>query len=409
MADLDGHEVEAALPAFRRLHDTAEPAALHAMARLLGRWAHRPVGRALVPALEALLDEAAVGDLNKLAAAALLETHGQPVDYPRLMGRLRDLGAVAAEMRAAVLAAAARPAAAANVLEKLTALPPAALHAWIDDLRASRDPRALAILGPLVWAADPDVAVAAVAAIEAHPPMGPAAAAAGVALALAAATHADPMVRRQAGLTAARRGVIGARPGEGPPSRSTGAGVSGPREDPMPRPGSPDAAVPAKGTAPRSARTETATPRDGSTPRPDGLDTPVPDAAPSSDPVTDAAALLAAAGPTAVDVYASGGAAAGARLALVVWPDPARRGTFDVLTLHLAGGRGIQQYALVEGVSADQMADLMGRLADGGVPVKRLAAAGAARLLLTATADTLAHDGAAGLGFAVWPQAWLLE
>lgn len=132
-------------------------------------------------------------------------------------------------------------------------------------------------------------------------------------------------------------------------------------------------------------------------------------AAPSSDSVAAAAALLAAAGPTAVDVYASGGAAAGARLALVVWPDPARRGAFDVLTLHLVGGRGIQQYAVVEGVSADEMADLMGRLADGGVPVKHLASAGAARLLLTATADTLAHGGAAGLGFAVWPQAWMLE
>lgn len=340
MADLDGHEVEAALPAFRRLHDTADPAVLHAMSRLLARWARRPVGRALVPALDALLAEPAVGDLNKLAAAGLLETHGQPVDYPRLMGRLRDLGAVADEMRAAVLAASVRPGAAANVVERLGRLPTAALQAWIDGLRTSRDARALAILGPLSWAADPDIAVAAIAAIEAHAAVGPAAEAAGVALALAAAAHADPAVRRQAALTARRRD-----------------------DD--------DAAADPEAAA--------------------------------------AAVLVAAADRTAVDVYASGGASAGARLALVVWPDPARPGAFDVLTLHIAGGHGIQQYALVEGVSAGEMADLMRRLADGGMRVRRLAAPSAVRLLVRATADTLAHGEAAGIGFAVWPQAWLAD
>jgi len=199
MARFDGHEVEAALPVFQRLHDATDRRALHAAARLLTRWRDRPVTQALVPALGALLRERAVGDLNKIAAAGVLEAIGQPVDYPALLGQLKDLRAVARESLEAALREADRPYTLANVVDRLAHMPRDQVLAVIDDIVAIEDLRAVPILVALAHLPDADVAVSAIAALDWLE-----ATAAATALARVAGAHADETVRREAERTLER-------------------------------------------------------------------------------------------------------------------------------------------------------------------------------------------------------------
>jgi hypothetical protein len=202
MARFDGHEVEAVLPVFRRLHDAADQPTLHAAARILSRWNGRPIARALIPALEALLGEPGVADLNKLAAAGVLETLGEPVDYPALLQRLEDLGGVARASLDAALAVADHPVALVNFVDQLGRMPRAQVLAVVDDIPARRAAAARPILAALTHSADGDIAVSAIAAIDR---LGLRAASG--ALVRVVANHADPLLREQAGQTLARLGA----------------------------------------------------------------------------------------------------------------------------------------------------------------------------------------------------------
>lgn len=207
MARFDGHEVEVVLPVFRRLHDAADQPTLHAAARILSRWNGRPIARALIPALEALLGEPGVADLNKLAAAGVLETLGEPVDYPALLQRLEDLGGVARASLDAALAVADHPVALVNFVDQLGRMPRAQVLAVVDDIPARRAAAARPILAALTHSADADIAVSAVAAIDRLGLRG-----ASRALVRVAVNHADPLLREQAQQTLARLGASTAAP-----------------------------------------------------------------------------------------------------------------------------------------------------------------------------------------------------
>lgn len=203
LAAFDGHEGEAALPLFGLLHDSAEPTVLHTVSRILSRWSALPVARALVPALEALLGESSVQPLNKMAAAGLLELFGSPVDYAGLAGGLdaESVGRVGQEALETLLRSGSRPLALSNALERIGEMPEDLVMDLIDDLRRLDDARAEPILAALSHAADPDVAVAAVAALDAlgRPE-------AQDALLRVSAHHHDATVRAQARQTLARIG-----------------------------------------------------------------------------------------------------------------------------------------------------------------------------------------------------------
>lgn len=189
----DGHEAGLALPLFARLRETRDPFELRAVSRLLGRWRDRPVARALIPALQTLLVEPGVADLNRMTAAGLLERLGEPVDYPRLLERIEDLRAVARDATYRALEASASPASLASSLDQLARMPLDQVLAFVDDLAELGDRRAGPVLAALCHAASPDVAIAALAAIETMGlrSLGPS-------LDRAGTHHRDAVVRRQA-------------------------------------------------------------------------------------------------------------------------------------------------------------------------------------------------------------------
>lgn len=212
IAELDGRELELALPLFARLREAEDPAELRVVSQLLARWAGRPVARALVPALQTLLREPEVADLNRMLAAGLLERLGEPVDYPEVLGHMRDLGAVSRGAARQALDALRGPASLTVLLDELAGMPLDRVLAFIDDLRTLGDRRAAWILGPLSHAANPDVAVSAVAAIETLGLVE-----SDPSLARIALHHADPDLRRQARLARER---LAARPARGHPTRA---------------------------------------------------------------------------------------------------------------------------------------------------------------------------------------------
>ena len=205
LAVFEGHEGEAALPLFGLLHDSAEPAVLRTVSRILAGWSVLPVARALVPALEMLLGEPSVPPLNKMAAAGLLELYGSPVDYPRLADDMdaESVGRVGQEALETLLLAGRRVLALSNALERIGEMPQDLVLDLVDDLARLEDTRAEPILAALSHAADPDIAVSAVAALdilglpEAHD-----------ALLRVAAHHHDPTARGQARRTLARLGEL---------------------------------------------------------------------------------------------------------------------------------------------------------------------------------------------------------
>lgn len=211
MAQLDGREAESVLEAFRWLHNATEETHLHAATMLLARWADRPVAEALAPALQALLDEPDAGDINKLAAADLLACYGEPVDPEELQARLRDPAELARAALATVLAAVDRePLALVRFLDALAQEPESLVMALIEDLVGLEEVPAAAaagVLAPLAQSANADIAISAMAAIEALA-LTPAAAA----LMVVAAAHPDATVREQADRSLSRLPMRTPRP-----------------------------------------------------------------------------------------------------------------------------------------------------------------------------------------------------
>jgi hypothetical protein len=201
MAALDGHETDAVIDVFRWLHDTTDEGELHAAVRLFARWADRPVGQALRPALRAMVAEPGVADLNKLAAADLLEAMDEPVDRVELAARMADPQALAQQAAASALAAVADPLALVNFLDALVAEPQGLVLDLIEDLVALDDQRAVSVLAPLTQAGDPDLAISAIVALDELD----AVAAVGT-LVLVALHHPDETVREQADLVIRRLG-----------------------------------------------------------------------------------------------------------------------------------------------------------------------------------------------------------
>ena len=211
IAELDGHELELALPLFARLREAEHPSELRAVSQLLARWAGRPVARALAPALQTLLQEPEVADLNRMVAAGLLERLGEPVDYPEVLRHMRDLSAVSRAAARQALDALRGPTSLTVLLDEIAGMPLDRVLAFIDDLCALGDRRAAWILGPLGHAANPDVAVSAVAAIETMGLIE-----ADTTLARIAGYHADPGLRRQAQLARERLAAMSVLPAAGP-------------------------------------------------------------------------------------------------------------------------------------------------------------------------------------------------
>jgi hypothetical protein len=166
MSVLDGHEPKAALPLFGLLGSTAEPAVLYAVSRLLARWARRPVTAALMPALESMIREPGVADLNRMAAAGLLETYGREVDYVRFVRNLNDLDSVARRAAASLLPAFHDPFALINVLDQLASMSVERVLGLIDEVTELGDSRAEPFLAALAHSGNPDVAISAIAAID---------------------------------------------------------------------------------------------------------------------------------------------------------------------------------------------------------------------------------------------------
>lgn len=202
---LDGREVWALPAVFRALHDAPTPARLNAAVQILRRWADLPVAAALPNALRALIGEAAVADLNKIAAAGLLAVLGQPIDDRALAAALDDPGALAAAALGDAVAASRSPAVLARFIDAVAGWDERRVIDLCDDLAGLGDPAASHILGCIACRPDHDVAIAAIAAID-----GLAAAGAARLVALVAAAHPDERVRRQASLTLRRLGGDGA-------------------------------------------------------------------------------------------------------------------------------------------------------------------------------------------------------
>ena len=216
----DGREV-AALPAvFRALHDAPNAAELNAAVQVLRRWSTLPLAAALPKALHALIREAGVNDLNKIAAAGLLMLLGEPVDDVELAQSLDDPGALAVASLADAVAASVSPAALVHFLDTLADWDDGRIIELCHDLVATRAPDAGRILGPLVCSPNRDVAIAALAAVE-RLAAGPARRS----IAVAARAHSDEDVRRQAELTLGRLAAIAPGGGSGGESR-TGGGAS---------------------------------------------------------------------------------------------------------------------------------------------------------------------------------------
>jgi len=221
MARLDGHEV-AALPwVFAVLRGSDDPAEVQAAARVLRRWAALPLADALPNALRALIAEGMVGDVNKLAAAALLESLGQSLDEHLLARSLTDPRALKRTALARLVADSARLDALVRALEEVAGHPLERQLALIDDLGALGHPSAARLLGPLAHARDADVAVSAIAALDVLGATGTARA-----LATIAGHHVDQTVRDQAALTLARLRAAPAPSAAQPKARATAPSVS---------------------------------------------------------------------------------------------------------------------------------------------------------------------------------------
>ncbi len=215
---LAGRELDALPLVFRRLHDSREPSAVHAAARVLHRWTELPLAAALPPALRALIGERRVPDLNRLAAAALLEALDDPMEDAELVSYLNDPGALKREALALAVRSLVDPFAAINTLESLAHFPIRDVLHTIDDLARLGDPLAIALLVPLAHALNTDIAMSAVAALDA---MGAGEALGG--LRAVAAAHPDPTVRREAALTAERIGDTKVGGGRAAATPKTGA------------------------------------------------------------------------------------------------------------------------------------------------------------------------------------------
>lgn len=195
----DGREV-AALPAvFRALHDATVPAMVNAAVQVLRRWLGLPLAAALPNALRSLIHESGVPDLNKIAAAGLLMVLDHPIDDFELAQALHDPAGLMAASLADAVAAIASPVALVQFIDALADWGWPRIIELCHDLAATDDPEAGRILGPLVFAPDPDTAIAAIAAIERLT-----SAVAGGPLAVAARHHPSADVRRQATITAQR-------------------------------------------------------------------------------------------------------------------------------------------------------------------------------------------------------------
>ncbi len=228
LAAFDGREGESALALFGLLHDSREPAILRTVSRVLARWSELPVARALVPALETLLDEPAVPPLNKMTAAGLLELYGSPVDYPGLVEGLdpEAVGRVTDEALALLLSGPQRAVTLSNALERIGGLPPDLALNLVDDLGRLGDARAEPLLAALAHAADADMALAAIAALDrlARPESHDA-------LVRVAAHHHDPTVRAQAGHSLARLGDLARRGGSAETAAPAGRSVPAVSDD----------------------------------------------------------------------------------------------------------------------------------------------------------------------------------
>ena len=163
---MKGQELDALPLVFRRLHDAHEPAQVHAAALVLRSWSDLPLAAALPPALRTLIAERSVADLNRLAAAALLEAFDDPMDDAELAGLLDDPAALKRAALSTAVQTLGDPFAAMNTLEALAQFPTQDVLRTIDDLARLGDPTAVSLLVPLAHAAEVDIAISAVAALD---------------------------------------------------------------------------------------------------------------------------------------------------------------------------------------------------------------------------------------------------
>ena len=194
ISSFDGHEMESSLAVFARLRDTEDAAELHAVSRLLARWAGTPVAMAIVPAMKAMLEEPDVGDLNKMTAAGLLEVYGQSVDYAGFLSQLKDLEGVAEQSLESMLRTAEHPMTASRFLERMAGQSTEQVLRFIDDCAGLADTRSVFFLRCLIHVSDPDIAVSALSYLEVLK-----IAAAADDVQRVARCHHDPAVREQAG------------------------------------------------------------------------------------------------------------------------------------------------------------------------------------------------------------------
>ncbi len=199
MAAWDGRELEALPTAFAWLHDAVAEDEIHAVTRLLLRWRDTDAGRVLPRVLRAMVGEAEVGDLNKIAAAGLLAVFGEPLHDADLAAYVQDPGAVKKAALRRVLDPRQGRLAIVNTIDHLAEREAEDLLPLIDDLAALGEPMGARLLAPLAHHVDPEIAVSAVAALDQL-----AAWRAGPAIAAVATNHPDEGVRTQAALTARR-------------------------------------------------------------------------------------------------------------------------------------------------------------------------------------------------------------
>lgn len=352
---LAGSELEALPLVFRRLHDAREPSAVHAAARVLQRWIDLPFAPALPPALRALVAEQGVSDLNRLAAAALLEALDDPMDDAELIERLDDPAALKRQALTTAVDALADPFAAINTLEALAHFPLRDVLHTIDDLARLGDPRAIVLLVPLAHALNGDVAISAVAALDALSALGAldtlAAADGATGLQPVAAAHPDPTVRREAEVTADRLGEAGHLGITAAEDRPTA--YSGPIAIVPPANESPTSDSPASGSS-------------GDVPAEIWIGE------------LDESAVLIIARPSRID--------------------PA---TLDVLTIRTKEKRGIVEYAAAERV-AGGLDSVRAAFESAGTPMRRIDVEAAFEHLEAATVRTLESGGGRGYAWAAW-------
>jgi hypothetical protein len=348
---------------------------------LLVRWLDRPVAGALPPALRTMLAEPDVRDLNKLAAADLLRALGQPVDDEALAQAVSDPRSIALRALRVAVDASRRPPALANALDAVSKMPPAHVIGVIDDLTTAGDPGAAGLLAALTHHPDEDIAVSAVGAIEILR-----LSAACRLLSIAAASHPSEVVRVQAGLTLERlRTGTASRTLQHTdvPSTDESPGVA--PEAPHQGEGADEdlgAQRAAAGGAHHAASESDSVADNGSDSGTSGARMPV--RAFMSDADEEAGQFVVVARLGGVE-RASG------------------RALYDVLTVHVHDADGVRRFAVAELVTAEDLRELLGEMAKGGVQLHRARAAEAAAALEQGSARTLLAGGAAMLGYLAWP------